>query len=825
MAAASHNPTAREFRVWLFSLCGLLGFALAQPLFDLLLGHPTFLLEHRVGWSQLIALIACAWLLGAFWALSLLLLRRISAAFAAWVFAVSAGLLVALTVLPALHLRLTTSWALVAALALVLFSTWAIHARPRLRTLLATTVLAGLVFPLLFLIRFAAEGDARPPATDLRASGRNSVFLIVMDEVPIVHLLRSMDELDSSRIPQLTRFAADAIWFRHAYTANAYSERSVPIFLTGRRPKADQRPTLRDHQPNIFTLLQDSYDVVATESLTDLCPQELGDRSTAEAADTGSFLADCAILWAHRVLPVGLAAGLPSIDHRWSDFLQRRSARREPTATFRAWLARIQASERPTLGFLHMLYPHGPYVRYADGRRFANRSVEPFLNRTRWIDDEWATRQARFRARLQLSHYDSLLGEFFAHLRALGLYDDAVIAIVADHGASFRPGLPFRVTVAENLRDILPIPMFVKLPGAERGGTVDHRLVSSLDLLPTLFEAAGIELAWRMDGRSMLDSTVAGRAVAEILQPAAADTTLRVSAEELRRYEDVLQELGIGSPNQHGHSLGPHAELVGQSTRDLPTGAPSDAELFLFDANSLLNVDRGSDWIPGELRGSLETAAIQTQSRDLAVALRDTIVAVTKTVREAEDRRAWEWVALLAPSALHDGSNHPEFFELEAGPRLRALAWLKGSPSYLDRRLGLGTTAHLALSGFYPDFPEQGEIRRWTNGRGRLVVPIRATQPAQRLRLELAASSPDGCRLQLLVAGRTLLDRRIEAGPWSEEIDIPAAFQSSRTEIEIRSSSFVPARRIPSSTDTRELGVLLRGLWLLSAEAAASSAH
>ena len=60
---------------------------------------------------------------------------------------------------------------------------------------------------------------------------------------------------------------------------------------------------------------------------------------------------------------------------------------------------------------------------------------------------------------------DLLLGRALDRLRATGVYDRALIVVLADHGASFRAGEPHRAATAGNLPDIAGIPLFVKAPG------------------------------------------------------------------------------------------------------------------------------------------------------------------------------------------------------------------------------------------------------------------------------------------------------------------------------------------------------------------------
>ena len=76
-------------------------------------------------------------------------------------------------------------------------------------------------------------------------------------------------------------------------------------------------------------------------------------------------------------------------------------------------------------------------------------------------------------------------------------------------------------------------------------------------------------------------------------------------------------------------------------------------------------------------------------------------------------------------------------------------------------------------------------------------------------------SSPTGTSLDVRIAGQSLFSGRIEPGPWSRTLSLPSPLPAGPVEIEIAAEPFVPAELDPSSVDSRELGVLLGGIWLL----------
>src|SRR5699024_3654624 len=122
---------------------------------------------------------------------------------------------------------------------------------------------------------------------------------------------------------------------------------------------------------------------------------------------------------------------------------------------------------------------------------------------TEWPDDARAA-VGRQRHLLQLQATDRLIGRVIARLKAIGAYDDAMIVVTADHGVSFMAGEPVRGLSARNAHEIAWIPLFVKYPG-QTAGVVDDRPTRSSDIVPTIADAIGADVPWKLDGSSLLD--------------------------------------------------------------------------------------------------------------------------------------------------------------------------------------------------------------------------------------------------------------------------------------------------------------------------------
>lgn len=108
--------------------------------------------------------------------------------------------------------------------------------------------------------------------------------------------------------------------------------------------------------------------------------------------------------------------------------------------------------------------------------------------------------------RIELAHYqssvrraDDVVGEVLRALDEAGLAESTIVVLLSDNGMSF----PFAKTTCypQGTR----VPFIVRWPGRVGAGSVDSRhLVSGIDVLPTLLEAAGIPAPAGIDGRSFL---------------------------------------------------------------------------------------------------------------------------------------------------------------------------------------------------------------------------------------------------------------------------------------------------------------------------------
>lgn len=102
----------------------------------------------------------------------------------------------------------------------------------------------------------------------------------------------------------------------------------------------------------------------------------------------------------------------------------------------------------------------------------------------------------------EIAYTDSAVGKFLAQLRIRGLYDNSVIAVMADHGEAL--GDHGEDTHGVFLYDeTIHVPLLIKLPGRATGKRIANR-VELADVLPTILESVGVAVPPEVQGKSML---------------------------------------------------------------------------------------------------------------------------------------------------------------------------------------------------------------------------------------------------------------------------------------------------------------------------------
>ena len=94
-----------------------------------------------------------------------------------------------------------------------------------------------------------------------------------------------------------------------------------------------------------------------------------------------------------------------------------------------------------------MLLPHFPWHYLPTGQDYAALPGHTNgLDGQVWPNEESAA-SMRVRHLLQVQAADTFVGHVVARLRELGVYDDTLLVVTADHGVAFAGGAPIRGVV------------------------------------------------------------------------------------------------------------------------------------------------------------------------------------------------------------------------------------------------------------------------------------------------------------------------------------------------------------------------------------------
>ena len=199
------------------------------------------------------------------------------------------------------------------------------------------------------------------------------------------------------------------------------------------------------------------------------------------------------------------------------------------------------------------------YAQPMNVHQFA-RNDQPMGN-----DPDWHVRPG-FNDRIahEVHQVDACLGNFFAYLKAHGLYDESIIVVTSDHGDATgefgRRGHSISI-----FPEIIHVPLIVHLPAGMRGKLVydDNRLSALTDITPSLYYLLG--------HRPIRSNPLFGR-------PLFAETR-----EELDKYRRT--ELFLASDERAVYGL------LADNGRFLYTTYDFPAESFLFDLSQDPNAE------------------------------------------------------------------------------------------------------------------------------------------------------------------------------------------------------------------------------------------
>ncbi len=293
------------------------------------------------------------------------------------------------------------------------------------------------------------------------------------------------EEIDAVRYPNFARLAATPPGIRNATTVHEWTSAAVPSILTGRFPEDDELPALPRpprqplHAPGRRATCSASSNRRRTSAprssvrsagspspsgsarcsptcrsfpATSSCPRTSprGCRaSPAPGATSGALTSRASACRRARPRRAGASRPTPSAISRWPRSCARsgpRGSPRCPSSTSSS--PTIPGSTCPTAGATPSTCPRSPAWWTSAG------SATP-TSRSRRSSATCSRSATSTRSSAQI----------LDRLEKTGVYDDALVVFVADHGVSFRPHGERRRVNEGNLEEIAFMPLFIKAPG------------------------------------------------------------------------------------------------------------------------------------------------------------------------------------------------------------------------------------------------------------------------------------------------------------------------------------------------------------------------
>jgi len=433
-----------------------------------------------------------------------------------------------------------------------------------------------------------AHAEAEVPASDV------SVLFIVLDEAPLLPLLKTDGTINRERFPGFASLADNSTWYRNAMTTAQRTTEAVPAVLTGNLPTFKNYPYFKDHPKNLFTLLREEKKLNVYQAITNLCPKNV-------------------------------CANAPSRDDK-KILMQVREMK---TA-----ISRAATATTPTLNFAHVLLPHRPWSLVPD-LRFMSDVLEFPDPRSEFLVDR---RRDNYQSMLrQYVATDVLIGDLVNTMKASPNWDNTMIVVTADHGITFEPGKSYRDTIDTKspgtMEDIFRVPLFIKYP-RQTTSSVSDCPASSIDLLPTVLAVSSQRTYTKTDG-SNLASSCPQRARRTVRWPAGSFQLSTTFPSLMKRVKYYDKWIDADSDVDGIYRSGLSGSLLGETVPTTPNTTTS-VKWHLNLASNYQNIGTGRlSTVPARASGLLYPSKRMCRRCEALIAINGTFVGVVSEMAGA----------------------------------------------------------------------------------------------------------------------------------------------------------------------------------------------
>lgn len=279
--------------------------------------------------------------------------------------------------------------------------------------------------------------------------------------------------------------AQDAVLYTNAYSPISVTGPAFTSILTGQ--------SIESHgvSMNVFR----GGNKLEKEEIT------ITERFKQKEYQTGAFISG------FTLRPVlGLAQGFDQYDAKLQD-----KNRRWGNHTAKLAVHWMKTAEEKIFLWYHSYDPHGPWHRWGNDCKqdqsepLVMERIPTYQRMENCTESEYRKRYAK-----AVAFADQNIGKITKALKEQDRYDDAMIVFTSDHGESFTERELWFDHGTTAHEEQLHVPLIIKYPQNRSAQTIDSRLVSLMDIAPTIVEEVGLQELPKATGRSLQNKNYNG---------------------------------------------------------------------------------------------------------------------------------------------------------------------------------------------------------------------------------------------------------------------------------------------------------------------------
>jgi arylsulfatase A-like enzyme len=337
----------------------------------------------------------------------------------------------------------------------------------------------GICITIILLLNLAIVIDKK-----LNTQSGPNIILIIVDTLRADHL--GSYGYGRNTTPNMDRLSSNSILFKNAISHAPWTEPSIGSILTSQ-------------YPSVLGIKQDPV-VISNKFIT-----------LAELLKENGYKTKGIISGTYVSSKLGFDQGFDfyNEDHAKED---------ENTHIVSPFLVKKAVSfleknrDNKFFLFIHDFDPHYNYIQHQkynyypdyNGSFYSNQDIKELWKKAPYMKkNDISYIKALYDS--EISFTDEFINRLLENLKGLGLYENTLIVLTADHGEEFLERGDYWIGHTKKLyKEQLHVPLMIKLPWSNKGKVIED-YIGLIDLMPTIADLAGLRIpeAYEYDGKSI----------------------------------------------------------------------------------------------------------------------------------------------------------------------------------------------------------------------------------------------------------------------------------------------------------------------------------